>query len=228
MRECPEQFCPIIPNLPSNCERSGYWHPIRTLYINNLYYAKEIEYEIYDDESGKCIYNKVVKVLNNGSVHLWNCINYAIILTGTVSYTINYSVTYCNGEKHDYTHQFTVSDGGIGIYDKSPTDDPENPENTAPSLSPPNGITLQDENVVIPNFVIIPNPNLGTFQIETNFPLTEIVSLKVVNSLGAPVYETQNLASNEIQLLNSGSGLYFVVIILKNGTVLTQKMMVQR
>ena len=63
---------------------------------------------------------------------------------------------------------------------------------------------------------------------ETNFPLSDVASLKVVNSLGAPVYETQNLASNEIQLLNAGSGLYFVVIILKNGTVLTQKMMVQR
>ena len=77
-------------------------------------------------------------------------------------------------------------------------------------------------------FNFYPNPNLGTFQIETNFPLSDVASLKVVNSLGAPVYETQNLASNEIQLLNAGSGLYFVVIILKNGTVLTQKMMVQR
>ena len=75
---------------------------------------------------------------------------------------------------------------------------------------------------------LYPNPNLGTFQIEANFPLSDVVSLKVVNALGAPVYETQNLASNEIQLLNAGSGFYFVVVILKNGTVLTQKMMVQR
>ena len=79
-----------------------------------------------------------------------------------------------------------------------------------------------------PEIKLYPNPNLGTFQIETNFPLSDVANFKIVSSLGTPVYETQNLASNEIQLLNSGSGLYFVVIILKNGTVLTQKMMVQR
>jgi len=78
------------------------------------------------------------------------------------------------------------------------------------------------------NINIFPNPNPGTFQLETNFPLADIAHLKIINLLGVPVYETQNLASNEIQLANSGAGLYFVVIILKDGTVLTQKMMVQR
>jgi len=73
-----------------------------------------------------------------------------------------------------------------------------------------------------------PNPNPGTFQIETNFPLSEISQLKITNTLGLTVYETRNLASNEIQLPNSVSGLYFVVMVLKDGTVLTQKMMVQR
>jgi len=77
-------------------------------------------------------------------------------------------------------------------------------------------------------FYLHPNPNRGTFQIETNFPLSEISQLKITNTLGLNVYETQRLASNEIQLPNSVSGLYFVVMVLKDGTVLTQKMMVQR
>jgi len=73
-----------------------------------------------------------------------------------------------------------------------------------------------------------PNPNRGTFQIETNFPLSEISQLKITNTLGLNVFEAQRLISNEIQLPNSVSGLYFVVMVLKDGTVLTQKMMVQR
>ena len=78
------------------------------------------------------------------------------------------------------------------------------------------------------HFTLIPNPNRGTFQIETNFSLSEISQLKITNTLGLTVYETRNLASNEIQLQNSAPGLYFVVMVLKDGTVLTQKMVVQR
>jgi hypothetical protein len=46
--------------------------------------------------------------------------------------------------------------------------------------------------------------------------------------LGATVYETQALTSNTIQLQTSATGTFFVVVILKDGTVLTQKMVVQR
>jgi len=49
-----------------------------------------------------------------------------------------------------------------------------------------------------------------------------------MNLLGVSVYETQTLVSNTIQLNNASAGQHFVVIILKDGTVLTQKMMVQR
>ena len=83
-------------------------------------------------------------------------------------------------------------------------------------------------NQFIYEFNLLPNPNSGTFQIETNFPLSDLSHLKITNTLGVTVYETKNLASNEIQLPNSVSGLYFVVMVLKDGTVLTQKMMVQR
>jgi len=75
---------------------------------------------------------------------------------------------------------------------------------------------------------LFPNPNTGTFNIEANFPLTEIASLKITNLLGIPVYETQKLTSNNIQLQTSAPGQYFVIMMLKDGSMLTQKMMIQR
>ena len=79
-----------------------------------------------------------------------------------------------------------------------------------------------------PLFTLYPNPNLGTFQLETNFPLSHISNLKITNSLGAPVYEAKQLVSNEIQLPNASAGLHFVVMVLVDGTILTQKMVIQR
>jgi len=75
---------------------------------------------------------------------------------------------------------------------------------------------------------LYPNPNNGTFQIDANFPLTDIADFKIINLLGIPIYETQNLTSNTIQLGTSTSGYCFVIMILKDGSVLTQKMVIQR
>jgi hypothetical protein len=78
-----------------------------------------------------------------------------------------------------------------------------------------------------PEIKLYPNPNPGIFQIETNFPLSNIGNFKVTNLLGVTVYETKNVSSNTIQLKSSSSGVHFVVIFLKDGSILTQKMMVQ-
>ena len=48
------------------------------------------------------------------------------------------------------------------------------------------------------NFTLHPNPNNGTFQLETNFSLSEIAHLKITNLLGTVMYETQNLTSTGI------------------------------
>ena len=77
------------------------------------------------------------------------------------------------------------------------------------------------------NFNIFPNPNPGIFTIETNFPLSAIGNLKITNLMGATVYETQNVASNTIQLQNPTAGTFFVVMVLKDGVVITRKMVVQ-
>jgi hypothetical protein len=86
---------------------------------------------------------------------------------------------------------------------------------------------LSSQNQASYKINLLPNPNNGTFQIETNFLLTEVANLKITNTFGIPVYETQNLVSNTFQLPNSASGLYFVIMIMKDGTVLTQKMMLR-
>jgi hypothetical protein len=137
----------------------------------------------------------------------------------------------CQGGKLSYYGDFVIVNGKDD-HDKNSNkleyEEYEETEASAPFVSPPlNNITLQDENTA-PNFVIIPNPNPGAFQLETNFPLSDIVNLKISNLLGVPVYETQNLTSHIIQLSNSATGYHFVMITLKDGTVLTQKMMLQR
>jgi hypothetical protein len=147
---------------------------------------------------------------------------------GSVHYYYFIMIFYpCQGGKITYSGFILVVNGSPKSIDfhYDGTNEIETPN---PLLSPPpNTILLQDENTT-PSFVIIPNPNPGTFQIETNFPLADITNLKITNLLGVPVYETQNVVSNEIQLQNSISGLHFVVILLKDGTMLTQKMMLQR
>jgi hypothetical protein len=78
------------------------------------------------------------------------------------------------------------------------------------------------------SFNLFPNPNTGTFQLETNFALTEIAYLKVIDMIGTTVYEVKNLSSTTIQLPSIANGLYFVVIGLKDGSLLREKVVIQR
>jgi len=190
--------------------------PNEGLYLHDLQYANKIDYKIYDPY-GNLIYKNIKDISHNGTVFL--C--YIPINTINVTYSLFLDSYHCDSTKRSYWKEFTAI-----AY--TPTKAPNNPENPETSLSPPiNSITLPNEPPA-PTLSIIPNPNGGTFQLETNFPLTAIENFKITNMLGVPVYETQALASNEIQLPNASAGLYLVVVVLKDGTVLNQKMMVQR
>jgi len=191
--------------------------------IFDLINVYKVEYEVTNIQTGRIVDSDIVNVDKSGTVEIWDCIKGENYFQSPTYYIVKLYIYPCNWDRVYYTRKIVVYDES-----KSLTEDPDDPETPAPFFSPPaNSIALPEENSV-PSFVIIPNPNPGAFQIEANFPLSDIDNLKVVNPSGVPVYETQNLVSNEIQLLNAGSGLYFVVVILKDGTVLTQKMMLQR
>ncbi|MCL2435763.1 MAG: T9SS type A sorting domain-containing protein [Lentimicrobiaceae bacterium] len=195
------------------------------LRINNLLYAVGFDYDIYKSGGGSPIHSKNLKINYDGMHYLWDCTtNAGDGLIGTVSYYIRYKIHYCNHTSSPLlTHNFTVN-----YYCKSLTEEPDDPE-TPPQFSPPhpNNTPLHSATAP-PQFTITPNPNPGTFQLETNFPLTNIAHLKILTPLGATLYETQTLSSHTIQLPTSATGLHFVVIMLKDGAVLTQKMVIQR
>jgi hypothetical protein len=199
--------------------------PSDELQIYNLLYAVEFRCDIYKS-SGEYIYTKINKIERNGDFYIWDCLAGVYdgynVPTGRAYYKMKYTISYCNDAANlsNKEHNFYVD----YAYEKSLNEDPETP----PQFSPPNpNNTPLQSAPAPPNFVIIPNPNPGTFQLETNFPLSEIGNLKIINMLGVTVYETQTLSSNTIQL-QASAGQYFVVMVLKDDTVLTQKMMIQR
>ena len=197
------------------------------LQIKNLLYAVRIGYSIYkrDGYAPDPIYTRNFDIKRNGDFPLWDCVTGAGDgLIGTVRYYIKYGIEYCNGTYYNSTHNFSVDYS----YYKSSTKESDEPENLDTHQSSSSDNLKIHDKMSAPSLSIIPNPNPGTFHLETNFPLSEIGNLKISSLMGATVYESQNVTEHTIQLQNSASGMFFVVIILKDGSVLTQKMMVQR
>jgi hypothetical protein len=192
------------------------------LRIYNLRYVVRIGYDIWkrDGWSESPIYSRSYNISSDGDFSLWDCIANTVYPTGIVWYKIDYSLQYCNNTIYISSHNFYVDYS----YEKSLHSESGEPENL-PQFSPPHP---PQSATAPPNFVIIPNPNSGNFQLETNFPLSDIANLKITNPLGVIVYKTQDVTEDTLQLSNSASGMFFVVIVLKDGTMLTQKMMVQR
>ena len=202
--------------IPSSCYSFG---DNRGLYIHDLQYAHKIEYEI-SSPNGSYHKSYVKDISHNGTVFLWDPPFYL----ENVTYRILYDTYHCDNSKRRGGQDVTVI--GWDNRGKSSTEEYEETE-TPPQFSPiDNGDIVLQSASAPPNFSIIPNPNSGTFQLETNFPLSDIAYLKITNLLGVPVYETKNLTTPTIQLQDVASGMFFVVVILKDSTVLTQKMMV--
>ena len=203
--------------------------PPDKLKIYNLLYALEIRYTIYNSSDGSYVYSNYFSIDRDGDFYLWDCLAGVYdgynVPTGRKDFKMKYSIAYCKGAANlsSKEHNFYVD----YCYEKSSTEGSEEPE-PPPHFSPPNPDNTQlPSATVLPNFVIIPNPNSGTFQLETNFLLSDIANLKITNLLGATVYKTQNVTDHTIQLQNSASGMFFVVMLLKDGNLLTQKMMIQ-
>jgi len=207
--------------------------------LDDVANVDRIYYEIYSYDKWtdyKFVYSDMVYVTQEGRVELWDLVTGKnlkghFVYGKTFTYIIEGKFYPCQNPSSpiSFWDFFYVHNTNDWKYFSSNTDSdfsvPTPPETfSSPST---NDIPSQDKHTT-PSFIIIPNPNPGAFQIETNFPLSEIALIKITNLLGVPVYETQNPTSNTIQLPATVSGQHFVALMLKNGKVLTQKMMVQR
>jgi hypothetical protein len=166
------------------------------------------------------IYGELVRVYRDGTVPLWDFVTgVGDLPTGRYAVAI-WLISCKNQLVNSYAITVFVSNGKKSLN--------EEPETSPPLLSPNIENSVSQNEKAPPYFSIIPNPNPGAFRFDTNFPLTDIGSIKVINLQGTTVYETQNVTNNTIQLPTATSGQFFVVMILKDGNVLTQKMVVQR
>jgi len=76
------------------------------------------------------------------------------------------------------------------------------------------------------NFEINPNPNKGTFTLKSNIHTP--VSIAIFNSVGAIVYEKQNVTANDLKIeLNQKAGIYHVRIKDENNATITKMVMIQ-
>jgi hypothetical protein len=184
-----------------------------------------VYYEIYN-AIDQLLYYAWVHVTRDGIVPLWDLLTGINSFTPVCYYFVDIWLITCKGKiKGTFRVKLRVTD-----YSKSLNEESEEgeTETQSPYLSPNIENTVSQNENASPVFSIIPNPNSGSFQLETNFPLTDIGKIKVINLLGNTIYEIQQVTSPTIQLPAVANGQLFVAMILKDGTVLTQKMVVQR
>jgi len=62
---------------------------------------------------------------------------------------------------------------------------------------------------------IHPNPNTGTFTINTNIDPQEIISVQVFSMIGQSIYKQSGLPNSTIQMPSSTSGMFYVEILTK-------------
>jgi hypothetical protein len=241
-KDLPKRFCGGI--CYDYTLSSALTVPSDELKIYNLLYAVEMRYDIYRSNEeyiyGEYIYSYIISnIERDGNFVLWDCLagtgyDGSNVPTGRKYYKMKYSIYYCKGaanldnKEHNFYVDYCYENSVPPCYQKSL------PEDSVQSAIPPQFPSPNPDNTPLqsatapPNFAIIPNPNSGAFQLETNFPLSEIGALKITNPLGITVYEDKKVTEHTIQLQNAASGMYFVVIVLKDGNVLRQKMMVQK
>ena len=218
----------------------GYIYDEDGTYPNGL---KDYIYSIYpSDNFDYCNVNvtltnasqDIPKYPTNLTVNFGNTTNNTITSGQNVTYFAHNSIVIKPGFKAEAGSHFVARiEPCLSCYESSKSmlflnnnDDPD--KKNYETINSNNETPLQDVPYHTKEFKLFPNPNPGAFQLETNFPLSAIGNLKITNMLGTTVYETQNVASNTVQLPSSATGQYFIVMILKDGSVLTRKMVVQR
>jgi len=84
---------------------------------------------------------------------------------------------------------------------------------------------INENDMMNNNIFIIPNPNNGLFNISANIKLSDIVSLRIFNSLNIVVYENNNVTINgnimqSIDLSRQPAGIYYVMIETQNKKII--------
>jgi len=114
-----------------------------------------------------------------------------------------------NNDFHAYICDQTPRGGGssshksLGDNSVFYTNEDENKENTK---------ELQKQKDAV---VIYPNPNKGTFTINTDIDPQEVISVQVFSMLGQSIYKQSGLPNSTIQLPSSTSGVFYVEILTK-------------
>ena len=204
------------------------WYQYMLVDVANV---KRIELEIVTQDKNSVWHTiRYVNIENQeGTVLLWNLIDGDFdfhLKPDGYSYSYEYAAIYYGCYQYwRYWQRFGINNPKNKSLNSE--QETEETETSDPFLSPSVNSTPQIEKQT-DNFFIIPNPNSGTFQIEPNFPLSDIAHLKVVDVMGTTVYETQNVTANTIQLQTPAQGQFFVVVFLKEGGMITKKMLIQR
>ena len=73
---------------------------------------------------------------------------------------------------------------------------------------------------------IIPNPNQGSFYVSLSNNEDEITGIRVFDTMGKIIYSNNRFSGGEVVLQNVNSGLYYVVVTLKNKTI-TEKIIIK-
>ncbi len=212
-----EEFCdPFRPNrvcldVPPNNNYYGWY---------NVANASSITITIYQSCNGRIdpIHTKTIDIESDGYQALWD-------LTAGVSrsskciqdvFWYAATVTCCKGIRHPSSGFY---EGSISIM------------NCLKSLSSDSiDITIQEpiiQDDVSPNneYTIHPNPNTGSFTIQTdNFD--NINQIQVINPLGQIIYTVQNPTDNNITLPIGAKGTYFVRITTETESI-TRKILVE-
>ena len=165
-----------------------------------------------------------IDIISCGSV---NAQNFTITNNATVNITAGEMVWLKPG--------FHAADGtnvSISINNNSPKSASTTQNSVIETKNETHKISKENDNHAVflnkPEIKLFPNPNSGSFQLETNFSLSNITHFKITNLLGISIFETQHLDSKDIKLQDVSMGFYFIVATLKDGNVLTQKLMIQR
>ena len=193
---------------PLFCRSRGdyfYWEDV----VGAIFYTVRI-YQTKKHGSGYTeIYKSSGNISRNGRVDFWD-----------LNENLRYPVWYANWDIENFWYDIELINCD-GTFWRYPLGYFKVVHNCSKSLSH-NTDTTDDIEGVEQTFdvgnifcFIHPNPNDGTFTINTNIDPEEIISVQVFSMIGQSIYKQSGLPSSTIQMPSSTSGMFYVEILTK-------------